>query len=56
MNTGHAKMAEWSMGALKDISHEMIAEIKKYYFMQPVSIITGIIYRKTQNTNYNNLR
>lgn len=27
MNSGHAKMADWGMGAIKDISPEMIAEI-----------------------------
>ena len=27
MNSGHAKMADWGMGAIKDISPEMIAEL-----------------------------
>ena len=27
MNSGHAKMADWGMGALKDISPELIAEL-----------------------------
>ena len=27
MNSGHAKMADWGIGALKDISPEMIAEL-----------------------------
>ncbi|MBQ8107488.1 MAG: hypothetical protein IJ129_01930 [Ruminococcus sp.] len=27
MNSGHAKMADWGMGAIKDLTPEMIAEI-----------------------------